>query len=338
MMDVSFWSCDESAKSRFGFDWWWVLLFLKDPNPRHAMVVWSHRASPAKINGLPYMPSLPVREGDETSAPMLASGWSYAGGQMNVPLMLQVYDARMRKDNVEYSKGGLLKKEDGGFRFTVNGDKEKYDLKMTPWNGEWKNQTVVEKIGHGFIVLYSKSLKTEGTVTINGKTMQVSGSANLQKVTTNVPLPPWYWGIAHGSGDNYVDYFFPYLGAALLQRHDKLTTTCDRTRLLLRRSFGFRHRESNTAVQFENARIKITPHEETPAYTITAQRGREHAKAVFQTLGRARFLIESRRPFFYNGFPAELVDFEYNNDGEKVVLADLGGVQASCEHAWGVVL
>ncbi|VVB53782.1 Uncharacterised protein [uncultured archaeon] len=337
-MDVNLWSCDESARSRLGWDWWWIHLFLEGPRPRHVMTLWSHRAKEARINDVRYKPFAPRKSGGDVVFPTLIGGWSYSGGCV-VTHPVKVGSARGFDDGMEYDKGNVFKTEGEGLRFNADCAGERYNVLLSPWN---KQQGIMTscgtKAGYGYGIITAINLKAEGTLESGGTITPALGSAYFQKVTVNVPMSPWYWGVAHGNRGDYVDYFFPYLGSAVLNRRGSLVAASKQKRFPFIRMFGLRHNESKTSAQFGNAKIEVTPDEETPSYTITAKRGREKAKAVFQTLGRARFVVKTSMLFHYNGFPAELVEFEYEKDGERITLSDFGKAQASCEHTWGTII
>ena len=351
------WDIDIAPRRRRLTWWWWFWLLFFDggDRPRQFMVLWSTKnARRVKVDDVWWERIHDiVREDGRITFDGMAASWFFDGEVMHDPLTL-----------VQDSFVVIWDGDDGSLRSPDGGDHEHiytatdgvhhvrvaqggFDLDVRlEGDGTLGHPDVKQRVGpprNGFSILRIKRLRFDGTLTHDGRSEDVTGTAYFQKVMVNAPAPPWYWGTLHLGDGSYIQYFVPHLGPPMLRRGRRQRSPLNRGGIPVTRSLDYHEARTGAHHRFRDVRVSRRLVGDLPVFAVRARNG--GARIDMEIAAYARALWRFRQPLigplatvlFYNEYPARLTAFEFRQDGRTVGLDDVGGGIGNAEHSWGLL-
>ncbi|MFP3872373.1 MAG: hypothetical protein ACOCTR_02935 [Candidatus Natronoplasma sp.] len=340
--------------------WWWWIFFIENPDdperPRQLMILWSTKyVDQIEVNDKRWsMKKLPTWNDGKLEFNGMTAAWWFDGEDMYDPIVLEEMDFEIHTQG----KSGMLKplSEDGDYRFfgspdkyivNIQNDRNDFHLEMTPWNDylqkhRFNDQSFIGKYGYNIMKIYGMKLSGR----IDGESVQ--GSSYFQRVQVNAPATPWYWGIVHCEDESFLHYFNPFIGPQMFRSKQKQTSRLDWGDIRLSRSIRFYHRGSDREFKFGTKHVDIS-HEirdDLPVFMVEGEDQDKEISFKLSAYSRANWRFQEKRRFgmrnvfYYNEYPAELLDFEFRlKDGSLTVTkSDLGRTYGNFEHSWGKLL
>ncbi|MFP4142249.1 MAG: hypothetical protein ACLFSM_00800 [Thermoplasmata archaeon] len=340
--------------------WWWWIFFIKNPEnpkrPKQLMILWSTKYTDhIKVNDKDWqLKKLPTWNKDKLEFNGMTAAWWFDGKEMHDPIVLEEMDFEV----THQGRKGELKPlcENADYRFygspekyfiNIKDEDNDFELEMTPWNDylqkhRFNEQQLTKKYSYNIMKVYG--MKLGGS--INGES--VEGSGYFQRVQVNAPATPWYWGLVHCENGSFIHYFNPFIGPQMFRSKRKQKSWLNWGDFRLSRSIRFYHSERDTEYRFRTKNVDINRQLDNglPTFVI---KGEDQEKKIYMKLSaysKAYWRFQQRRKFgmknifYYNEYPANLVDFKFK-DKEKslqVSRSDLGQTYSNFEHSWGKLL
>jgi len=330
---MDLWEID-SKNTRSSTWWWWFwLFFIKGgKNPRQLMILWSTKNSlRTRVNDLDITldHSLLRETGNKFHGAVAA--WYFDGTKMRENFVLKECNMELGGDGIRTDKGTYSTGPSGkGFRTRIRQGGTDMDFLAAQSPGQFAKpahtKTDYAKL---FNFRISRLNQLGLTGKINGK--KIDGSAYFQKVQVNAPSVPWLWGIAHFESGAALSYFYPYLGAAMLNKSDQCRY--DLLKLPLNREIKFY--DGKAVHVFNCAQIKKVEGGETPAWEVfCGNKIRFRVEAYSHACWRFEEQKLLRNVLHYNEYPMRITEFKMGD----LTLEDLGDSMGNAEHTWGRLL
>jgi len=368
---------DRIVEGRTWWWWWWIFFIRDPKHPtrtRQLMILHSTKNAD-KVRVLDHTWTRAYRlkrerqhlgGGGGTPVDLLSfhgmsAAWYYDGEKMHDPWLLK--DLEFESHSVDGRGSLTVKGRDDlymtgdGTRYSVGaaddsgGTRIRFD--MEPWNA-WLSEHRYAKSNlwrhWGYDIMKVHAMKMRGTIEAPGGAAEnIEGTAYFQKVRVNAPSTPWYWVVMHAENGLYLDYFQPNVGAQMWRRTERQRSVFDRwsfAELKLRNNLEVY--DPGTGVLHTIKKFKLRHGYEKgsklPIFRAEGTGPTARVALTLKTYSRAYWRFEQkhlrglvRSILYYNEYPAELLDFEFEDMAtkRKLTRADLGFVAANCEQTWG---
>jgi len=234
-----------------------------------------------------------------------------------------------------------------GTRLRFCRDPKEFDLDVAsitpnPPPVGYKRTMLSKKLGMGFDALKIYHANWTGTLSIKGSKRKADGSVYMQHICLNTPALPWLWGVFHKDDGSYFTYFTSFLGPHMLRRKAECKPEWDNRFKFLNKNLNYTPAGEKTK-RFRQVRYNVFRQENgLPGFETFGELGKEKLRVKMRTLAKCTYTFERRKlwqnRFFYNEFPAEVMELEYT-DGKGNVHRENGGAwNGNCEYSWGMLL
>jgi hypothetical protein len=305
--------------------WWFWLFFFDNPadpgRPRQLMILHSEKnVKRISCNGRQF----DFRRGGGKPAEGVVAAWYFDGKEMH-------HDFLLEKCRFNLSKDRLSTESTPPTSFTV-GPKgsnvkigERFDFNMAcDSDHEFLLPTYFRDniLGDfGYSLLRHNRLQLRGMV--DGA--PVKGTAYVQRVFVNAPVPPWFWGVFHFENGGVLTYYKPHLFGRELRGDIHF----------------FDGEDMHVFLDMDVVRKEGQP----PAFAVSGRNGTEKISFDVVPYSHSSWTFNSRplhlfrTQLVYNEYPAKISGMRMSYGGvESPAIKKLGDSIGNAEHATGILL